>query len=78
MFQGEFTMNESTKILENLTMNQLESIIERIVQKTLKKENNNYDNQNLLDTFGKWEDTKTEEEIIEEIYSSRNNNLESM
>lgn len=71
-------MNESTKILENLTMNQLESIIERIVQKTLKKENNNYDNQNLLDTFGKWEDTKTEEEIIEEIYSSRNNNLESI
>lgn len=71
-------MNESTKILESLTMNQLESIIERIVQKTLKKENNNYDNQNLLDTFGKWEDTKTEEEIIEEIYSSRNNNLESI
>ncbi|WPF88134.1 hypothetical protein WEU38_15145 [Cyanobacterium aponinum AL20118] len=71
-------MNESTKILENLTMNQLELIIERIAQKTLQKENNNYDNQNLLDTFGKWEDTKTEEEIIEEIYSSRNNNLESI
>ncbi|WP_342597572.1 hypothetical protein VKI21_05190 [Cyanobacterium aponinum UTEX 3222] len=71
-------MNESTKILENLTMNQLELIIERIVQKTLQKENNNYDNQNLLDTFGKWEDTKTEEEIIGEIYSSKNNSLESI
>lgn len=71
-------MNESTKILENLTINQLELIIARIVQKTLQKENNNYDNQNLLDTFGKWEDTKIEEKIIEEIYSSRNNNLESI
>lgn len=30
-------MNESSKILENLTMNQLELIIERIVQKTYKK-----------------------------------------
>lgn len=37
-------MNNSTQLPENLTINQLESIIERIVQKTLKKENDNYDN----------------------------------
>ncbi len=41
-------MNQSTNIVENLTMNQLESIIERIVQKTLKKGNSKDDNHNLL------------------------------
>ncbi|BAQ59729.1 hypothetical protein GM3708_134 [Geminocystis sp. NIES-3708] len=71
-------MNKPTRILENLTMKQLELIIERIVQKNLNKDNNNYDNEKLLNTFGKWEDTKIEEEIIEEIYRSRNNNLESI
>ncbi|MBF2057139.1 MAG: hypothetical protein IGQ45_07915 [Cyanobacterium sp. T60_A2020_053] len=69
-------MNKSVNVIENLTINQLESIIEKIVQKTLKQQNYNYNDQNLLDTFGKWDDTKTDEEIIGEIYSNRNDNLD--
>jgi hypothetical protein len=69
-------MNNSTQLPVNLTINQLETIIERIVKKTLKNENLNHDNQSLLNTFGKWEDIKAEEEIIEEIYSNRNSNLD--
>lgn len=69
-------MNKSVNVIENLTINQLESIIEKIVQKTLKQQNYNYNGQNLLDTFGKWDDTKTDEEIIGEIYSNRNDNLD--
>lgn len=74
-------MQNSTKTLNNLTMTDLENLIETIVKRTLKQEKkeqkqlNSTKNQTLLNTFGTWEDEKAEDEIIEEIYSSRNSNL---
>ena len=74
-------MQNSTKNLNDLTMTDLENLIETIVERTLKQEKkeqkqlNSTNNQTLLNTFGTWEDEKTEDEIIEEIYSSRNSNL---
>lgn len=62
-------------------MTDLENLIETIVKRTLKQEKkeqkqlNSTKNKTLLNTFGTWEDEKTEDEIIEEIYSSRNSNL---
>jgi hypothetical protein len=67
-------INEN-KSLNNLTITELEKLIETIVKRTLKQETINQDNEILLSTFGSWEDEQTEEEIIEQIYSSRNSNL---
>ena len=65
----------------NLTRGQLEEIIKEIAQKTIKQET--IDSQEnkvkaLAATFGNWEDERTEEEIIKDIYDSRNSNLTSI
>ncbi|BAU62879.1 hypothetical protein STA3757_02300 [Stanieria sp. NIES-3757] len=58
----------------NLTRGQLEEIIKDIVQNTIKQETINAQEnqaQALAATFGKWEDDRTVEEIIKDIYDSR-------
>ncbi|HEY9704194.1 MAG TPA: hypothetical protein V6C58_17215 [Allocoleopsis sp.] len=68
----------SNQSISNLTIADLENLIEMIIKRNLKQENYSQetkDNQTLLETFGKWEDNRTDEEIIAEIYSSRNSNL---
>lgn len=76
-------MTKQTKLeqtIGNLTRGQLEEIIKEIAQKTIKqemKQEKNNKSQALTTTFGTWEDEKTEEEIIKEIYDSRNSNLTS-
>ena len=81
LFQEEKLMPNSTKTLKDLTVTDLENLIETIVKRTLQQEQkkhkqlNTINNQTLLNTFGTWEDEKTEDEIIEEIYNSRNSNL---
>ena len=71
----------SEQTIAHLTREQLEEIIKKIAQKTfkqeMKKERENK-SQALAATFGAWEDDKTEEEIIKEIYDSRNSNLTSI
>ena len=68
----------SEQTIGNLTRAQLEEIIKEIAKKTIeqeiinKKENKS---QFLADTFGTWEDERSDEEIIKEIYDSRNSNL---
>ena len=71
----------SEQTIGNLTRGQLEEIIKEIAQKTIKQEMiNDRENkaQALAATFGKWEDDRTEEEIIKDIYDSRNSNLTSI
>ena len=65
----------------NLTRSQLEEIIKDITQKTIKQEIINTQKnkaQALVATFNKWEDERTEEEIIKDIYDSRNSNSTSI
>jgi len=68
-------MVNSNQTLNNLTVMDLENLIETIVKRTLKSESNQQqlstNNQALLKTFGTWEDEQTDEEIIEQIYNSR-------
>ena len=62
----------------NLTRAQLEEFIRAIVKKTVKQEmiaTGQNKSQFLAATFGTWEDERTDEEIIKEIYSSRKKNL---
>lgn len=71
----------SEPTIGNLTREQLEEMIEKIARKTFKQEMENireHKSQALAATFGAWEDEKTESEIIEEIYDSRNSNLSSI
>ncbi len=70
-------MNQATQTLNNLTIADLESLIETIIKRTLIQEKVNKNNQKklLLSTFGTWEDQQTDEEIIKQIYHSRNSNL---
>ena len=71
----------SEQTIAHLTREQLEEIIKKIAQKTfkqeMKKERENK-TQALAATFGAWEDEREEEEIIKEIYDSRNSNLTSI
>lgn len=71
----------SEQTIAHLTRDQLEEIIKKIAQKTfkqeMKKERENK-TQALAATFGAWEDEREEEEIIKEIYDSRNSNLTSI
>lgn len=74
----EPTYSEQT--IGNLTRGQLEEIIKEIAQKTIKQEMINFQQnktQALAATFGKWEDDRTEEEIVKDIYDSRSSNLTS-
>ena len=68
----------SEQTIGNLTREQLEEIIKEVAQKTFKQEmKREQENkaQALAATFGTWEDEREEEEIIKEIYESRNSNL---
>ena len=70
----------SEQSIAHLTREQLEEIITEIAQKTIKQElKNTQENkhQALAATFGTWDDTKGDKEIIKEIYDSRNSNLTS-
>ncbi|MDJ0590826.1 MAG: hypothetical protein QNJ72_12645 [Pleurocapsa sp. MO_226.B13] len=71
----------SEQTIGNLTKGQLEEIIKQIAQKTIKQEMIDVQEnkvQALAATFGNWENERTEEEIIKDIYDSRNSNLTSI
>ena len=65
--------------INNLTLSDLESLIETIVKRTIKQEPTpakpNLE-QSFQETFGAWQDKKDAEEIINEIYDSRNTTIE--
>ena len=65
----------SEQTIGNLTRSQLEEIIEAIAKKTIKQEmivnESNASHVQLATTFGAWDDERTDEEIIKEIYNSR-------
>jgi hypothetical protein len=68
----------SEQTIGNLTRVQLEEIITQIAKKTIKQEiikTKDNQSQALSATFGTWEDERSEEEITQEIYDSRNSNL---
>jgi uncharacterized protein YjcR len=56
-------------------------MIENIAKKVVRQETivaKQSDRQLFSETFGVWEDDRTEQEIIDEIYDSRNSNLSSL
>ncbi|MGK7900781.1 MAG: hypothetical protein AB4352_05090 [Hormoscilla sp.] len=71
--------SKSNQSISNLTVAELEAIIVEIVRKTIREERSNRESGSatedppsaLLSTFGSWEDTRSTEEIIAEIYASR-------
>lgn len=65
--------------INNLSLSDLESLIETIVRRTIKQESiSNRSNleQSFQETFGQWEDEKDDGKIINEIYESRNTKIE--
>lgn len=76
---------ESNQPISVLTIADLEAIIVKIVQQVLKQETSKQKSEDLqvktvqtnnlpvafLETFGTWEDTRSAEEIIDDIYASR-------
>lgn len=76
---------ESNQPISALTIADLEAIIVKIVQQVLKQETSKQKSEGLqvkkvqtnnppvafLETFGTWEDTRSAEEIIDDIYASR-------
>lgn len=65
--------------INNLSLFDLESLIETIVRRTIKHESiSNQPNleQSFQQTFGQWQDEKDDEKIINEIYESRNIKIE--
>ena len=70
----------SKRTIGNLTLLELEKLIENIAKKTFHRELTiaKQNHQQLFsETFGAWEDEKTDQEIIKEIYDSRNSSLSS-
>jgi len=68
------SQDSSTKNVSNLTLSELEKVIEKIVNRKMREEMNRFPVQSdssLLETFGTWQDDKTDEMIIEEIYTNR-------
>ncbi|MGK7897452.1 MAG: hypothetical protein AB4372_28485 [Xenococcus sp. (in: cyanobacteria)] len=68
----------SRETIGDLTRSELEHLIESIAKKTIQREiiiARQNDRQLLSKTFGAWSDDKTEQEIIQEIYESRNSSL---
>ena len=65
--------------ISNLTRSQLEEIIEAIAKKTIHQEmianKPNASRDRLAKTFGAWQDERTDEEIIQEIYDRRNTSI---
>lgn len=76
--------SDSTETLSNLTLSELETLIEAIVQKNIKQkelttsQTNQYkaNYKSFEKTFNAWEDDKNEEEIIDIIYESRSVNFD--
>ncbi|MGV2831748.1 hypothetical protein [Myxosarcina sp. GI1(2024)] len=71
----------SKQTIGDLTLLELEQLIENIAKKTVQREmmiSQKNERELLVETFGAWEDDKTEQEIIEEIYESRNNSYSSL
>ena len=65
--------------INNLSLSDLESLIETIVKRTIKQEwiaNKPSLKQSFQETFGQWQDEKDDEKIINEIYESRNTKIE--
>lgn len=76
---------ETNQHISVLTIADLEAIIVKIVQQVLKQETSQQKSEDLqvktvetnnppvafLETFGTWEDTRSAEEIIDDIYASR-------
>lgn len=81
----ENSQPESDQPISVLTVADLEALIVKIVQKVLRQETGKLRHRDLqvetvhtnnlpkdfLETFGSWEDTRTAEEIIDDIYASR-------
>ena len=69
----------SEQTIGNFTRSQLEEIIEAIAKKTIKQEitanQRNASRDRLATTFGAWDDERTDEEIIQEVYDSRNTSI---
>lgn len=77
--------NQLDQPINVLTLTDLEALIVKIVQKVLTEERNRIGQEDLqlesakidsppqalLETFGSWQDNRTAEEIIDEIYASR-------
>ncbi|PSF39529.1 hypothetical protein C7H19_01695 [Aphanothece hegewaldii CCALA 016] len=64
----------STQSIKNITLAELEHLIEKIVRRTLQENNNNQTSkpsQAFLETFGSWTDDRNPEEIVKEIYQTR-------
>ncbi|MGI0491477.1 hypothetical protein ACN4EG_06675 [Alkalinema pantanalense CENA528] len=65
--------------LSNLSLSDLETLIQTIVQRTLRTELQNWptptphspSEASFLETFGTWEDDRPIETIVDEIYQSR-------
>ena len=69
--------SDSGQTIGNLTRSQLEEIVRAIAKKTIEEETTSNEQnqsciQSLAATFGAWSDEQTDEEIIKEIYDSRN------
>ncbi|MBF2004001.1 MAG: hypothetical protein IGS49_00600 [Chlorogloeopsis fritschii C42_A2020_084] len=78
IFFMENTQPTSDQPISSLTVADLEALITKIVHKVLKQEaeksqsvESNNPPQAFLETFGTLEDTRTTEEIIDDIYGSR-------
>ena len=68
-----------TQSISNLTLSDLEKLIETIVKRTIQQEGLSTQGnleQSFRETFGAWQDEKTAREIIQEIYDSRNPKIE--
>jgi hypothetical protein len=81
----ENSRSKSSQPISVLTVADLEGMIVKMVQQVLKQETARLRDEELqletveaknppqafLETFGTWEDTRTTEEIIDDIYASR-------
>jgi hypothetical protein len=68
----------SEQPLSNLTTADLEILITKIVKKVIEQETQKQQidptvtrTQDFLNTFGSWEDTRSTQEIVDDIYASR-------
>ncbi len=77
--KNKLNTTKSEQSISNLTLSDLENIIEIIVKRTIEQEmmltKPNLE-QSFLATLGVWqEDEKSDEEIIKKIYESRNTQI---
>ena len=71
-------LSNSKQTIGNLTLLELEKSIKDIALKTVHQEIIEIERGNsqlLTNTFGTWLDDRTDEEIIAEIYESRNSSI---